>query len=150
MAQPADASPTGEGRSVLHSAARSAAAEQQIGNGTVDLHASQAPQPASAPMVLVDCLTFWLSNVLLAAGKDGDAAARAAMDELAIAVEQYPGPLVIVTNEVGDGIVPEYPLGRLYRDLSGVMNQRIARLCDEVFLVTAGIPVELKQLEYKL
>ncbi|TKH44258.1 adenosylcobinamide kinase/adenosylcobinamide phosphate guanyltransferase [Paenibacillus terrae] len=150
VAQPADASPTGEGRSVLHSAARSAAAEQQIGNGTVDLHASQAPQPASAPMVLVDCLTFWLSNVLLAAGKDGDAAARAAMDELAIAVEQYPGPLVIVTNEVGDGIVPEYPLGRLYRDLSGVMNQRIARLCDEVFLVTAGIPVELKQLEYKL
>ncbi|MBP1175254.1 adenosyl cobinamide kinase/adenosyl cobinamide phosphate guanylyltransferase [Paenibacillus sp. PvR133] len=101
-------------------------------------------------MVLVDCLTLWLSNVLLAAGEDGEAASRAAINELAAAVEQYPGQLVIVTNEVGDGIVPEYPLGRLYRDLSGVMNQRIARLCDEVFLVTAGIPVELKQLEYKL
>ncbi|KJD47082.1 bifunctional adenosylcobinamide kinase/adenosylcobinamide-phosphate guanylyltransferase [Paenibacillus terrae] len=120
------------------------------GSNPANLHASQTPQPASAPMVLVDCLTLWLSNVLLAAGEDDEAAARAAMDELAIAVEQYPGPLVIVTNEVGDGIVPEYPLGRLYRDLSGVMNQRIARLCDEVFLVTAGIPVELKQLEYKL
>ncbi|MGQ4678386.1 bifunctional adenosylcobinamide kinase/adenosylcobinamide-phosphate guanylyltransferase [Paenibacillus polymyxa] len=108
----------------------------------------QALQPA--PMVLVDCLTLWLSNVLLAAGEDGEAAARAAMDELAAAVEQYPGSLVIVTNEVGDGIVPEYPLGRLYRDLSGIMNQRIARVCGEVFLVTAGIPVELKQLEYKL
>ncbi|AZH28547.1 bifunctional adenosylcobinamide kinase/adenosylcobinamide-phosphate guanylyltransferase [Paenibacillus sp. M-152] len=114
---------------------------RQLGN-------AQASQPAS--MVLVDCLTLWLSNVLLAAGEDGETAARAAMDELAAAVEQYPGSLVIVTNEVGDGIVPEYPLGRLYRDLSGVMNQRIARLCDEVFLVTAGIPVELKQLEYKL
>ncbi|MGG4502090.1 bifunctional adenosylcobinamide kinase/adenosylcobinamide-phosphate guanylyltransferase [Paenibacillus polymyxa] len=108
----------------------------------------QASQPA--PMVLVDCLTLWLSNVLLAAGEDGEAAVRAAMDELAAAVEQYPGSLVIVTNEVGDGIVPEYPLGRLYRDLSGIMNQRIARVCGEVFLVTAGIPVELKQLEYKL
>ncbi|WP_342419704.1 bifunctional adenosylcobinamide kinase/adenosylcobinamide-phosphate guanylyltransferase [Paenibacillus sp. FSL H8-0168] len=112
------------------------------------LGGDQASQPA--PMLLVDCLTLWLSNVLLAAGEDGEAASRAAMDALAAAVEQYPGQLVIVTNEVGDGIVPEYPLGRLYRDLSGVMNQRIARLCDEVFLVTAGIPVELKQLEYKL
>ncbi|KAF6581535.1 bifunctional adenosylcobinamide kinase/adenosylcobinamide-phosphate guanylyltransferase [Paenibacillus sp. EKM212P] len=112
------------------------------------LGGDQASQPA--PMVLVDCLTLWLSNVLLAAGEDGEASARAAMDALAAAVEQYPEQLVIVTNEVGDGIVPEYPLGRLYRDLSGVMNQRIARLCDEVFLVTAGIPVELKQLEYKL
>lgn len=149
VAQP-DASTIGEGRSALHSAARSAAAEQQRSSGTANLHASQASQPSSAPMVLVDCLTLWLSNVLLAAGEDGEAASRAAMDELAIAVEQYPGPLVIVTNEVGDGIVPEYPLGRLYRDLSGMMNQRIARLCDEVFLVTAGIPVELKQLEYKL
>lgn len=112
------------------------------------LGGDQASQPA--PMLLVDCLTLWLSNVLLAAGEDGEAASRAAINELAAAVEQYPGQLVIVTNEVGDGIVPEYPLGRLYRDLSGVMNQRIARLCDEVFLVTAGIPVELKQLEYKL
>ncbi|WP_431089900.1 bifunctional adenosylcobinamide kinase/adenosylcobinamide-phosphate guanylyltransferase [Paenibacillus sp. 8b26] len=120
------------------------------GSNPADLHVSQVPQPSPAPMVLVDCLTLWLSNVLLAADEDGEAGARAAMDDLATAVEQYPGPLVIVTNEVGDGIVPEYPLGRLYRDLSGMMNQRIARLCDEVFLVTAGIPVELKQLEYKL
>lgn len=116
----------------------------------ISLHASQATQPSAAPMVLVDCLTLWLSNVLLSGAEDSEAASRAAIDELAAAVEQYPGPLVIVTNEVGDGIVPEYPLGRLYRDLSGMLNQRIARLCDEVFLVTAGIPVELKQLEYKL
>jgi adenosylcobinamide kinase/adenosylcobinamide-phosphate guanylyltransferase len=139
-----DAAPTGEGRSVLHTAA------QQRGSDTANLRASQASQPSAVPMVLVDCLTLWLSNVLLAAGENGEAASRAAMDALVIAVEQYPGPLVIVTNEVGNGIVPEYPLGRLYRDLSGMMNQRIARLCDEVFLVTAGIPVELKQLEYKL
>lgn len=120
------------------------------GSNSASLHASRAPQPSPAPMVLIDCLTLWLSNVLLAAGEDGEAASRAAIDELAAAVQRYPGPLVIVTNEVGDGIVPEYKLGRLYRDLSGVMNQRIARLCGEVFLVTAGIPIELKQLEYKL
>ncbi|WP_226001113.1 bifunctional adenosylcobinamide kinase/adenosylcobinamide-phosphate guanylyltransferase [Paenibacillus sp. BJ-4] len=120
------------------------------GSDPASLHASQVAQPSPAPMVLVDCLTLWLSNVLLAADEDGEAASRAAIDELAAAVAQYPGPLVIVTNEVGDGIVPEYPLGRLYRDLSGIMNQRIAHLCDEVFLVTAGIPIELKQLEHKL
>ncbi|MGW9526157.1 bifunctional adenosylcobinamide kinase/adenosylcobinamide-phosphate guanylyltransferase [Paenibacillus terrae] len=146
-----DVAPTGEGRSALQTAAQQVVvAEQQRGSDTANLRASQASQPSAVPMVLVDCLTLWLSNVLLAAGEDGEAASRAAMDALVIAVEQYPGPLVIVTNEVGDGIVPEYPLGRLYRDLSGMMNQRIARLCDEVFLVTAGIPVELKQLEYKL
>lgn len=56
----------------------------------------------------------------------------------------------MVTNEVGSGIVPEYPLGRLYRDWAGLLNRTIASISDQVFLVTAGIPIELKSREYRL
>ncbi|WP_151732944.1 bifunctional adenosylcobinamide kinase/adenosylcobinamide-phosphate guanylyltransferase [Paenibacillus tengchongensis] len=101
--------------------------------------------------VLVDCLTLWLSNVLLAAeGRDGAAHAEAEIARLERSVAAFRGTLVLVTNEVGDGIVPEYALGRLYRDLAGRMNTRLAAVCGQVFLVTAGIPVELKSREYKL
>lgn len=105
-----------------------------------------------APAVLVDCLTLWLSNVLLDAGDQADAEAKTMLEieRLLEAVSSYQGTLVIVTNEVGSGIVPAYPLGRQYRDLAGIMNRRLAAIADQVFLVTAGIPVELKSREYKL
>lgn len=109
------------------------------------LSSDESPSPA----LLVDCLTLWLSNVVLANEAVAEQTARAGIAALEEAVRSYPGSLVLVTNEVGNGIVPEYKLGRLYRDLSGVMNQRMAAVCDEVFLVTAGIPVELKRLEYR-
>ena len=72
----------------------------------------------------------------------------AKVNELADALAAVSSTVIAVTNEVGDGIVPEYSLGRLYRDLAGWMNQRIASVCGEVFLVTAGIPVELKRFAY--
>lgn len=65
-------------------------------------------------------------------------------------VRSFQGTLILVTNEVGDGIVPEYALYRLYRDLAGRMNALIARQCEQVFLVTVGIPIELKSREYRL
>ncbi|MFC7678397.1 bifunctional adenosylcobinamide kinase/adenosylcobinamide-phosphate guanylyltransferase [Paenibacillus sp. GCM10028914] len=105
-----------------------------------------------APTVLVDCLTLWLSNVLLSwEGKqDAQAKVKSEIARLVDQAEQYPGQLILVTNEVGSGIVPEYPLGRLYRDLAGYMNQALSRSSHEVFLVTAGIPIELKSKEYHL
>jgi adenosylcobinamide kinase/adenosylcobinamide-phosphate guanylyltransferase len=140
-------------RIALHRSQRAAAAypwrtlEVPLGlPGLLDRLGSSGEPPA----VLVDCLTLWLSNVLLAAGDKGEAAAREAVERLTEAAASYPGELILVTNEVGSGIVPEYPLGRLYRDLSGIMNQRIAGICGEVFLVTAGVAVELKRLEYRL
>lgn len=104
-----------------------------------------------APVVLVDCLTLWLTNWLLAEEEAEDAERRvlARVDELVRVLESYSGRVVLVTNEVGDGIVPEYRLGRSFRDLAGVMNQRIAAASDSVFLVTAGIPVELKSLAFR-
>lgn len=103
------------------------------------------------PVVLVDCLTLWLTNLMLELEEEGYPEARLekAYDELAAVVESYPYPLVLVTNEVGDGIVPAYPLGRRFRDEAGRLNQRMARICERVFLVTAGIPVELKSLAFK-
>lgn len=102
--------------------------------------------------VLVDCLTLWLSNVLLAVEDQTDRQVRVEREiaRLVQSVSSFEGTLVLVTNEVGDGIVPEYPLGRLYRDLAGRMNMQVARECKQVFLVTAGIPVELKSREYLL
>lgn len=105
------------------------------------------------PIVLVDCLTLWLSNILLAAGDEPHRATEAVMEQirqLAAAAAEFPGMLVMVTNEVGHGLVPEYPLGRQYRDLAGILNRTIAAMADQVFLVTAGIPIELKSREYLL
>lgn len=110
-------------------------------------------------VVLVDCLTLWLTNLLLAEEEpQWDKAARlraasradAAIGELVRALQEMRLHVVLVTNEVGGGIVPEYPLGRLYRDAAGIMNQRLAAVCREVYLVTAGIPVELKRLQKEL
>ncbi|WP_339169023.1 bifunctional adenosylcobinamide kinase/adenosylcobinamide-phosphate guanylyltransferase [Paenibacillus sp. FSL R5-0341] len=104
----------------------------------------------SAPTILVDCLTLWLTNVLLAHEHEDEQILQNHMDALVEAIKSYPGLLVLVTNEVGDGIVPEYALGRKYRDLAGILNQRIAVICREVFLVTVGIAIELKSKEYRL
>ncbi|OPH61351.1 bifunctional adenosylcobinamide kinase/adenosylcobinamide-phosphate guanylyltransferase [Paenibacillus ferrarius] len=105
-----------------------------------------------APAVLVDCLTLWLTNWLLRYESETNASALVTkrLDELVESVSSYAGTLILVTNEVGDGIVPEYPLGRTFRDLAGRMNQRLAGVCEEVFLVTAGIPIELKSRAYRL
>lgn len=121
----------------------------------------QVPDAAGTPLViLVDCMTLWLTNVLMASSEDGDwssesrdraaRAAEAELDRLLPVLRSFSAPLILVSNEVGDGIVPEYPLGRLFRDLAGRMNQRLAAECDQVFLVTAGIPVELKRLAFQL
>lgn len=89
---------------------------------------------------LVDCITLWLSNLLCSASAE----AESAVDGVCEAVEAVDYPLVIVSNEVGGGIVPDNPLARKFRDLSGLTNQKLARICASVFLVTAGLPLRLK------
>lgn len=101
-------------------------------------------------VVLVDCLILWLSNWLLRYEQDDPLEqVMEKVTELMEAVRAYPGKLLLVTNEVGDGVVPEYELGRIFRDLAGWMNQRVAAECDQVFLVTAGIPVELTSRAFR-
>jgi adenosylcobinamide kinase/adenosylcobinamide-phosphate guanylyltransferase len=116
-----------------------------------DLHEQSSVQSRKGRVVLVDCLTIWLSNWVLRYEASGQAEEHSErlIDELAETAAHLRYPVIFVTNEVGSGIVPEYPLGRLYRDLAGRMNQRLAGVSQQVFLVTAGIPVELKSIAFR-
>jgi adenosylcobinamide kinase/adenosylcobinamide-phosphate guanylyltransferase len=89
--------------------------------------------------LLVDCLTLWLANAVLASA-DVDAE----IERLEAALTQAAAPIVLVANEVGFGIVPDNALGRRFRDLQGVLNQRIAARADRVVLVVAGLPLTMK------
>lgn len=92
--------------------------------------------------VLVDCLTLWLSNLLVGGATADQALAR--VDELCGVLSQRRVPVVLVTNEVGMGLVPETPLGRLFRDVAGIAHQRLAREADELFLATLGCVLRLR------
>ncbi len=120
-----------------------------------------------ADVLLLDCVTLWLGNVLLQASKQHEKDAEEeevgepslpgrlfderALKEiealLAVVKSLAPGKtLIVVTNEVGLGVVPAYPLGRLYRDTLGYVNQQLARAADCVYLMVAGIAVDIKRL----
>ncbi|SHJ72463.1 adenosylcobinamide kinase /adenosylcobinamide-phosphate guanylyltransferase [Aureimonas altamirensis DSM 21988] len=104
-----------------------------------DLAQAICAEARSDRVLLVDCLTLWLSNVLLA---DGDIAA--AIDNLCSMLARADGTVILVSNEVGLSIVPENALARAFRDHSGRMNQSIAALADEAWFVAAGLPLKLK------
>lgn len=89
--------------------------------------------------VLIDCLTLWLSNILL-----GSRDTERASADLVDALERAQGKIVIVSNEVGFGIVPDNRLAREFRDAQGWLNQAVARVADHVVLIAAGLPLTLK------
>lgn len=121
----------------LHVAARDA--RWTTRDAPYDLPAALGDAARPERVVLVDCLTLWLSNLVLR-GDDVSAAERA----LTGLVPRLAGPVVFVSNEVGSGIVPETPLGRCFRDAQGRLNQAMAAACEAVVLVTAGLPQRLK------
>ena len=88
---------------------------------------------------LVDCLTLWLSNLLHTERNWSDETAL-----LADALKRQRSPVILVTNEVGLGIVPDNALARAFRDAAGILNQTIASVADEVAFVVAGLPVKVK------
>jgi adenosylcobinamide kinase/adenosylcobinamide-phosphate guanylyltransferase len=90
-------------------------------------------------MMIVDCLTLWLSNIMFA-GRDCHAEAEA----LAHAAQAAAGTVIFVTNEVGCGIVPENALAREFRDRAGFLNQRMAAIADEVYFMAFGLPLRMK------
>lgn len=97
-------------------------------------------QHRGAP-VLVDCMTLWLTNLLI--GQDAPQPEQP-LDELCTFLPLVDYPLFIVSNEVGSGIVPQNALARRFRDLAGSANQRLAAVCQAVTLVVAGLPLRIK------
>jgi adenosylcobinamide kinase/adenosylcobinamide-phosphate guanylyltransferase len=90
-------------------------------------------------LLIIDCLTFFAANLLEAGGDE-----PASIDALCTALQSPPCSVVLVSNEVGSGVVPEYASGRRFRDLLGEMNQRVARVASDVLLLVAGLPLALK------
>jgi adenosylcobinamide kinase/adenosylcobinamide-phosphate guanylyltransferase len=97
-------------------------------------------QATAATCLLVDCLTLWLSNLLAAGDADFE---RSRADFLA-ALTEAPGTVILVSNEVGQGVVPADPLSRRFVDEAGRLHQAVAARCERVTLVTAGLPMTLK------
>ncbi len=90
-------------------------------------------------VILVDCLTLWLSN-LICSGRDYSAMSEALIQS----AKQAVGPVIFVSNEVGLGIVPDNALAREFRDVQGRLNQKIAAICDSAVFMAAGLPIQLK------
>jgi len=99
-------------------------------------------------VILLDCLTLLVSNILLAHAEEAFSVQQAAVDaqieELLAAVRELEAHVIIVSNEVGMGLVPDNALGRAYRDLLGRTNQRVAAVADRVLFMVAGLPLVVK------
>jgi adenosylcobinamide kinase / adenosylcobinamide-phosphate guanylyltransferase len=119
---------------------------QRAGDGWTTVEAPLAlpeqllQQAGPDRVVLVDCLTLWLSNLML-----GDHPLAPAEAALVAALDAAQGPVILVSNEVGLGLVPETPLGRAFRDAQGRLNQRLASVADRVQFIAAGLPLTLKE-----
>ena len=104
-------------------------------------------------VVLVDCLTLWINNILFEATNNGHTVDEnqivVLVKEIKAVVQQCRFITIFVTNEVGLGLVPPDPISRLYRDLVGRCNQEIAKWADEVVLMTAGIPLKIKEGDFR-
>ena len=93
--------------------------------------------------ILVDCLTVWMANLMQ--HEPSDHAVLSHVDGLAIALGTVGASVILVSNEVGSGVVPDSEIGRSYRDLLGIVNQRVAAVADQAVLLVAGCPLVIKQ-----
>ncbi len=98
---------------------------------------------SSCDVILIDCLTIFAANLLEIEGEN-TSVIDSRVAALCNALQSVGCAVVLVSNEVGSGVVPAYPLGRRYRDLLGEINQKIARVADDVVLMVAGLPLALK------
>ncbi len=128
-------------------------AHWQTVEAPIALAAALRREAAPGRCLIVDCLTLWLANLLAGADRLPPAASadalplfRAERDALLDTLPTLPGRVLLVANELGLGLVPETPLGRLFRDEAGRLNQAVAGLCGRVVFVAAGLPLVLKDV----
>ena len=120
-----------------------------------DAHLALREAGKEHDMVLFDCLTLYISNILCSLEQIGDSAenyrlVREQVCKLIDQAKENQGTTIFVTNEVGAGIVPENQLSREYRDVAGIANQFMGKSAEEVYLVTCGLPVDIKKLAVEL
>lgn len=106
-------------------------------------------------LILFDCLTIYLSNFICSYESLEDMEKifvdlKELINRLIVAMQKFEGTIIIVTNEVGSGIVPENKLARVFRDCAGLANQMIAEIADEVYLTVAGISINVKNIAIKI
>lgn len=99
--------------------------------------------------ILIDCLTIWVSNLIHSVRTRPDERVLRACDELVATLREASNTIAIVTNEVGSGIVPCNALARTFRDLAGIVNQRVAAAADSVVLMVSGVPLCVKGAQNK-
>ncbi len=133
-------------RILRHKKAREGSAWVTI-EETTDL-AGALSKSKDAGVVLIDCLTLWINNLLFESHAGGASLTEEIVSErcrrLMAAISDNPATVILVTNEVGMGIIPENPVSRLYRDLAGRCNQVIAEAATEVYLMVSGLPLRIK------
>jgi adenosylcobinamide kinase / adenosylcobinamide-phosphate guanylyltransferase len=103
---------------------------------------AQALEENSGDVIVVDCITLWLSNLLMRSYDQHKIEAEVA--RVCETLQARESTTIVVTNEVGMGIVPEHAIGRLFRDLAGMTNQKIAEIAHQVIFMVSGLPVYLK------
>jgi len=106
------------------------------------LSEAMASHGGGADVIVIDCLTLWVSNMLVENMSQEEVLARA--DALTKAITEVPCSVILVSNEVGAGIVPENELARRFRDVAGLVNQKVAACVNSVVWMVAGIPVPIK------
>ena len=116
--------------------------EEPINIGSaINLHSTEKT------LIVVDCLTLWLTNLLMPLNVDDTLSEEEvvlAIEALSLAIKHAPGPVVLVSNEIGLGVIPMGEGVRAFVDTQGRLNQQIARVCDRVTLMVAGLPMRLK------
>lgn len=127
---------------------RVAAHQQERGKGwqtieePLQVHQHIETRSKTAAVILVDCLTLWVSNMLMETYEQDRVLTM--VEHLTQAVQHSQCPVFLVSNEVGTGIVPENKLARRFRDNAGLVNQKVAAAVDEVYYTVAGIPMRIK------
>ena len=111
----------------------------------LEIHRAIRKHGTNAGICLVDCLTLWMTNLFLA--HEDDKAVDQFITRLCQLISNPPCDLILVTNEVGSGSVPENPMARRFRDMAGRTNQQVAAVCRTVILMVAGIDVSIKPLK---
>jgi adenosylcobinamide kinase / adenosylcobinamide-phosphate guanylyltransferase len=109
----------------------------------VDLHKTIRSESQKADVILIDCLTVYVANVM-GGRRRSKSNPEACIEAVCGAIQASESSVVVVSNEVGSGIVPPYRSGRIYRDFLGQMNRAVAQIADRVVLMIAGVPVTVK------